>query len=215
MSEKESCCVTPVANESMAQYWDANYSANDTQNWIETDQPSIMKWIDGLDLARDAKIFCAGVGDANIVDHLLEAGFTNIIANDISRLALDKLSNRVKSESVTLLHDDLIEPSLLHDHHGTIDLYIDRATLHFFTKCSQKDHYFSQLSNLLTPSGFAMIGVFSKNNKPKCCGLDLQLWSMQSLKNRLAGYKFISEDELSFKELNGNVRNYIYLLAKK
>ncbi|MBT8232304.1 MAG: class I SAM-dependent methyltransferase [Saprospiraceae bacterium] len=215
MQEKDSCCITDDGSREKKEYWDANFEKNETPNWIETEAPWIMTWINDIDLSKEATIFCAGVGNANIVEHLLQNGYKNIIANDISQVALDTLSSRVNNNSVTYLQDDLISPKKIQDYKGKIDLYIDRATLHFFTKCAEKDHYFSQMQDLLKTGGHTVIGVFSKDNKPKCCGLDLQLWSIQSLHNRMPDYNHTNSTEFAYKELNGNIRNYIYLLAQK
>ncbi|MEE9438255.1 MAG: methyltransferase domain-containing protein [Saprospiraceae bacterium] len=212
---EKKCCIVPDKNDSKKDYWNKNYESKDTQNWIETSEPSIMAWIHQLNLDKNAIIFCAGVGDSNIVKALLDKGFNNIIANDISNIALDKLKKDLNSDKVTYLQDDLINPIMINKYFDKVDLYIDRATLHFFTTCPDKDHYFAQLTNLLKKGGHSILGVFSKDNNPKCCGLDLQLWSIQSLKNRLDTYKHLGEFDQEFKEINGNIRNYIYLLSKK
>jgi SAM-dependent methyltransferase len=214
MSE-ETCCVQKGAEASFKDYWNENFLKLSTPNWIETEEPFIMEWVRKLDLPKTAQIFCAGVGDANIVQYLLEEGFKNIIANDISNIALDKLASNLNSDAVTYLQDDLINPKEIDAFHGKIDLYIDRATLHFFTTCDAKAHYFQQIDDLLKSDGYSVLGVFDKNNKAKCCGLDLQLWSLDSLRNRLSAYYFIEEDHFPFEEINGNIRNYIYLLAQK
>lgn len=215
MSKNESCCITKDEGASLQDYWDANYKKNDNPNWVELQSPWVMPWIESLNLEKDAAIFCAGVGNANIVESLLKQGFTNIIANDISQVVLDKLSNKLGNKNVTYLKDDLIHPSIINNYNGKIDLYIDRATLHFFTKCPEKDHYFQQMRSLLKPNGHSIIGVFSKENAPKCCGLNLQLWSIDSLKNRLTLYNHLDESNVAFEERNGNIRNYIYLLSQK
>ncbi len=214
MNEKTTCCLNPEDAETMAAYWNETFRVNEVQNWAEQ-SPAIGHWINSLSISKDARIFLAGVGDAVLVDFLVDEGFTRIIANDISEEALDRVSRRVQSPHVTYLHDDLINPQKLHELHGSIDLYIDRATLHFFTKCAEKDHYFNQLDLMLTTGGISMIGVFNKNNKAKCCGLDLQLWSLESLKNRLGDYQHLDEFTREFIEQNKNKRNYIYLMSQK
>jgi SAM-dependent methyltransferase len=215
MDTSDSCCIVDNVEASRKKYWDANFQEIETPNWIETEEPWIMPWIDRANLPSDAVIFCAGVGDSNIVEALVNRGFKNIIANDISEVALQKIKERHPEETITYLEDDLINPSKLQAYFGKIDLYIDRATLHFFTACPEKDHYFEQMKNLLKPGGYTMLGVFSKENVAKCCGLDLQLWSMQSLQNRLADYSHMDAQEVSFTEINGNIRNYIYQFSQK
>ena len=215
MSEVDSCCIVNTEGTSRKDYWDANFQDVKSPNWVETKEPWIMPWIDKLDLPLDATIFCAGVGDSNIVETLVARGYNNIIANDISEVALDKIKVKHSDKGIMFVADDLINPTEIQNFHGQIDLYIDRATLHFFTTCPEKDHYFKQMNDLLKPDGFSMLGVFSKDNVAKCCGLDLQLWSITSLHNRMPEYTHKASTEIPFTERNGNVRNYIYQLSQK
>ena len=195
-------------------HWDKAYENTKTKNWTERAQPAIHKWLTELQLNKNATILCAGAGDSFIIDYLLDQGFTNIVANDISGSALDLLKTRIDSTCVTYVKDDLVNPTILQQYHGTVDLYIDRATLHFFTTCRDKDFYFDHIKKLLSPEGIAMIGVFSQYNNPKCSGLDLQLWSMDSLKNRFNKFVILDEFQQAYVEINDNIRNYIYLMVQ-
>lgn len=214
MENVDSCCVAKNGEVSQKDFWNANFRRTNTPIWTETKDPWIMPWIEEATLANDAVIFCAGVGDSNLVEALVKRGFKNIIANDISSVALQKLKTKLPKKGITFLEDDLMNPSKLNDYQGKIDLYIDRATLHFFTACPEKDHYFEQMKNLLKLEGYAILGVFSKENVAKCCGLDLQLWTSQSLQNRMPEYTHLKEAEVAFQEMNGNTRNYIYQFSQ-
>lgn len=211
----ESCCMTMNNEGDIRKYWDDTFHSNEIHNWSEKSTPSMARWIDSSVFSKDAVIFCAGVGDSLLVDYLLGLGYTNIIANDISKVALERVKNRIGDTAVQFVPDDLMNPSDIHKYHGTVDLYIDRATLHFFTTCKEKDFYFAQKMELLKQGGKSILGVFSKDNEPKCCGLDLQLWSMESLKNRMPQYDFIEEYSEVFVENNDRKRNYIYLFSEK
>ncbi|GLR17689.1 class I SAM-dependent methyltransferase [Portibacter lacus] len=215
MEVKDSCCIVSSSETTSKDYWDANFNKLETPNWIERNTPWIMPWIDLINLPKDAKIFCAGVGDSNLVESLLTKGFYNIVANDISEVALNKLRIKHAGSEVIFLQDDLINPSKIQSLHGEIDLYIDRATLHFFTTCKEKEAYFSQMEKLLKLDGYSILGVFNKDNVAKCCGLELQLWSRDSLQNRMPTYDHLKAAEVAFTEINGNVRNYIYQLSQK
>ena len=215
MKETKEACDIMANSKDMAAHWDLNYTQHSNQNWTEWSNPAIERWLSDLQLSKNALFFLAGVGDAHVVEYLIGLGYENIIANDISSQALSNLSRRVNSPAVRYLNDDLIQPKYIHDFHGHIDVYIDRATLHFFTTCAEKDFYFNQLHELLKPGGYSMIGVFNKNNVPRCCGLDLQLWSAESLKNRLSNYEHKGEFSQAFRERNGRIRNYIYLMSQK
>lgn len=212
--DKEACCAVPK-HGNMTDYWNEVFSSKEVQNWTEEGEPKVMKWVRALNLDKDAAIFCAGVGDSPLIDFLLADGFTNIIANDVSEIALRKIKKRIGTHpGISFMRDDLMNPHSINALYGKVDLYIDRATLHFFTTCKEKDFYFNQLNKLLASRGRVILGVFSKNNEPTCCGLSLQLWSLESLKNRLVGFEFLAEDTEDFKEQNGKIREYIYLNAR-
>lgn len=211
---EETCCAVPI-DGNMTDYWNEVFSSKEVQNWAEQGEPKMMKWVRALNLNKGATIFCAGVGDSPLIDFLLAEGFTNIIANDVSEIALGKIKKRIGTyPGVSFMRDDLMNPDSINALYGKVDLYIDRATLHFFTTCKDKDFYFNQVNKLLAPDGKVILGVFSKNNEPTCCGLSLQLWSLESLKNRLAGFEFLAEDTEDFREQNGKIREYIYLNAR-
>ena len=80
-------------------------------------------------------------GKTTLVDELLKKGYENIIANDLSSTALDKLKSRLgedESNKVRWIVDDLTKPAVLNNLEP-IDLWHDRAVLHFFTKKEEQD----------------------------------------------------------------------------
>ena len=173
-------------------------------------------WLERILTKKRMNIFCAGAGDSFLVDKLLSLGQEHIIANDISAIALEKIKQRVTNpEKIMFYKEDLLSPKIKQNFEDKLDVWIDRATLHFFTSCSDKDTYFDNLHRCLKQGGMVIIGVFSKNNVPKCCGLDLQLWSLDSLANRLSGFTVLDSFAHNFKEQNGKMREFIYLLAQK
>ena len=74
--------------------------------------------------------------------------YTNIIANDLSEKALTTLKNRLgeQASKVTFIADDLMHPKKLNKL-SNIDLWNDRAVLHFFLKEEEKIAYFNLLIN--------------------------------------------------------------------
>jgi uncharacterized UPF0146 family protein len=196
-------------------HWDKVYQKRDVQNWSELDQPRILNLIKTLNLRDDAVIFLAGVGDSSIVYHLSELGFRNIIANDISQSALDLLARKYDMNTVTFVKDDLTNPKMLDNYYQKIDLYIDRATLHFFKKEQEIQEYFGLISSMVKKGGHCIISVFDETNKPKCSGLDLKLWSLNDLEERIPDFKTEFSFSEFFRELNGNKRKYIHLLSNK
>jgi SAM-dependent methyltransferase len=195
-------------------YWENVFETKDVQNWHEEKHQETLELLNQSGTGTDRRILCVGAGDSTLVDYLVAKGQQNVIVNDISMAALNKTRQRVGSKPIYLV-EDLMEPRLLFAFENQVDVWIDRATLHFFTTCRDKGRYFSLLNQLVKPGGHAIISVFSKNNDPKCCGLDLQLWSEQSLINRLPNFKLKQSHIQIFKEKNGRQREYIHVLFQK
>lgn len=196
-------------------HWNNKYETTTRPNWIETGEPSILAHVKTLISDKSAHILVGGVGDSNIVSYLLDAGYTNITVVDISQVALDRLAQKVDNDNVQYIQDNLIAPERLMALYAQVDVYIDRAVLHFFTKEEDRNFYFEQLEKLIRKDGHAMIGVFDESNRAKCCGLDLHLYSEETLSDYMNGFDPVSSFQEAFVEINGNVRNYLYWIGKK
>ena len=80
-----------------------------------------------------------GAGSTTLIDTLLVNGYSNLIVNDISSYALNNIKKRLgeSQKNVTFIVDDLINPATLKSL-PKIDVWNDRAVLHFFTKKRSK-----------------------------------------------------------------------------
>lgn len=199
----------------LVDHWNNKYLRTETPNWIETQEPSILQYVRSHVKDYSAHILVGGVGDSNIVEYLLKTGYHNITVVDISQVALDRLAAKLKTDKVTYIQDNLVASQHIGRLKGSVDLYIDRAVLHFFTTAEEQVIYFTQLSDLISTGGFVMIGVFNTDNRAKCCGLDLQLYSEETLTTNLKDFDLLHCYTEVFEELNGNVRNYLYWIGKK
>ena len=105
-------------NNAMKEHWNKVYSSNDTTKlgWYEeTPAPSI-KLLSKCNISKDAAILDVGAGATTLIDYLVNNGYTNITAADISEEAIEKLKGRLgkeKSALVKWIVDDLTGPSTL------------------------------------------------------------------------------------------------------
>lgn len=200
-------------------HWNKAYNKDDNQlGWFEEHPAQTMQLIESCMLDKDARILNVGVGTTTLIDSLLNEGFNNLIANDLSDLALQKLKKRIlKSHNYNLncLVDDLTNTSELHLLNN-IDLWIDRAVLHFFLKDEEQNAYFNLINNIITKGGFVLIAVFALDGAEKCCGLDIKRYNVEMLQNGL-GEKFhlIKSFNHTFINPFGGERPYVYTLFQK
>ncbi|TXE17853.1 class I SAM-dependent methyltransferase [Psychroserpens burtonensis] len=200
-------------------HWDTAYNKADNQlGWFEEDPTQTLNLIAKTNLAKDATLLNVGVGTTTLIDILLDNGYTNLIANDLSELALQKLKDRVKKShnyNLNCIPDDLINPSEL-QHLKNVDLWIDRAVLHFFLKEDQQNAYFNLIKKIVAKNGFVLIAVFALNGAEKCCGLDLKRYNVEMLQQQLGNaFKLIDNFNYTFINPFGSERPYIYTLFQK
>jgi len=203
----------------LKEHWDAAYNVEDEQlGWFEANPMQTMELVIACDLQKDATILNAGAGTTTLIDTLLEEGYTNIIANDLSDLALDKLKQRIKKShnyNLTCIKDDLTNPQKINKLQN-IDLWIDRAVLHFFLTETEQNAYFNLIQKIVSKNGYVIIAVFSLEGAQKCCGLDLKRYNLEMLQNNLGThFKLIKSFNHTFINPFGGERPYIYTLFQR
>lgn len=218
MTTKESDCKNP-APVNLKKHWDSAYTKNDTSElgWYESSAQKTIHLINKTGVSKQASILNVGVGSSVIIDELLEQGYTNLVANDLSEEALTKVKSRVstKANEVVFVADDLLSPTKLNKLKD-IEIWNDRAVLHFFLKEEEQTAYFNLLKSVVKHNGFVIIAVFSLDGAKKCCGLPLQLYDEKMLQEKLGkDFKLIDNFKHTFVNPKGGERPYIYTLFQR
>lgn len=205
--------------ENLKQHWNVAYETKDTTSvgWYEAKPIPSLDLIEESGVGRDARILDAGAGSSLLIDELLCMGYENIVAADISEVALIKAKDRLgeKARTVEWIVDDLTDPKELINIEP-VDLWHDRAVLHFFTKENNRQSYLSLLKKLIKPGGHIVIGTFSLQGAQKCNGLDVKRYSAQMLAEFLGDeFIMISSFDHTFINPAGHERPYIYTLFNR
>ncbi len=110
-----------------------------------------------------------GGGPSTLVDGLLDSGFENISVLDLSNSAISHAKSRLgtRSEQVSWVREDV---TTFHADEQ-IDLWHDRAVLHFLTKKRDRELYARALSESLAPEGHVIIATFALDGPKRCSGL--------------------------------------------
>ena len=198
------------------QHWNAVFSAkrDPELDWYERDAAQTLKFLDLIPESRTATIFLSGAGTSALVDELVSRG-SRLILNDISDEALKKLKKRIGHyrDGVTWLPHDISKP--IPDGLPQVDIWIDRAVLHFLLDDAEIEGYFRNLRSLLRQGGFALLAEFSTTGAPKCAGLDLHRYSVEELTTRLGeGFDLIKHEDYTFINPFGDPRPYVYALYR-
>lgn len=213
----ESDNIDNKENINLRKHWDNTYTNNSEEKlgWYETDLSPTLKLISKTGLNTSARIINVGSGSTTLIDELLKLGYTNLIATDLSKIALKNLENRLATKNVEYIVDDLIKPTRLKDI-AAVDLWIDRAVLHFFTKMEEQNAYFNLLNRKVKSKGFVLIAEFNLNGANKCSGLPVYRYSKEMLTKRLKdNFDLIESFDYNYIMPSGTKRPYIYTLFRK
>ncbi len=168
-------------------HWQQVYGTKspDEVSWTQKRPNTSLEFIESFRLDKDAKIIDVGGGDSNLVDFLLDLGYSDITVLDISAKALEKAQNRLgeRAGKVKWVVSDVVE----YHPTETFDLWHDRAAFHFLTDPEQIDTYLKLVDQYV--SKYLVLGTFSEAGPTKCSGLEIQQYSEKSMTD-LFGKKF-------------------------
>lgn len=199
------------------EHWDTIFKNTSHENlgWYEQEFSQSLKYINLIPNLNDKVIFIPGAGTTKLVDELLNKA-KKLILNDISAEAISILKNRFKNtkQNIEYLISDISEN--ISSDIDTVDLWIDRAVLHFLTDESQISGYFKNLRNNINIGGHVLFAEFSDDGAEKCAGLDLHRYSLRELKDRCSdNFELVSHHYYTFINPGGEDRPYIYGLFKR
>ncbi len=201
-------------------HWNNVYSKSEINKlgWYEESPKPSLDLVKKCKLNKDAVILDVGSGATTLIKKLLEQGYNNIIATDISAVALEKAKEKLKAEKAKLVKwivDDITDPEYLTEP-GIIDLWHDRTVLHFLTEENQKDGYLSTLKGLVKVGGFVIIAVFSLEGAKKCSGLDVVNYDHTMILEFLGNeFDLLEHFPYLYIQPSGGERPYQYTLFKR
>lgn len=167
-------------------HWENVYETKTPEqvSWTQLVPTTSLRLIQETGIAKDASIIDVGGGDSNLVDYLLEAGYTNITVLDISEKALERAKIRLgeKASQVTWIVSDIntFNPK------QTYEIWHDRAVFHFVTNEEAIQNYVDRVENHV--GGYFIVGTFSENGPLKCSGLEIKQYNETSFQQLFGAY---------------------------
>lgn len=201
---------------SPSEHWNKIFStkADSELGWYEDDVMQTLKYLAQIPLGDSKRVFLPGAGTSKLVDELLSRGH-ELVLNDVSEEALNKLRHRVgTSEKLTFLRHDISKT--LPEGISQVDVWIDRAVLHFLLEEEDIETYFSNLKSAIRLGGYALLVEFSLAGAPKCAGLELHRYRVEEMSRRM-GPEFVLVEHEDYTYINpaGDPRPYLYALFKR
>jgi len=198
------------------QHWE-NVFATKQQNEVSWYQPvpkSSIEFIQSNKISKQANIIDVGSGDSYFIDYLIEHGYENIYALDISENALLRLKNRLgeKANNVKWIVSDVLD----FKSDVKFDYWHDRAAFHFLSETTDVDKYISITKDYISPHGKMMVATFSDSGPLKCSGLNIKQYSKSDLEKQFSKVfnKIECLEEVHLTPFNIH-QNFTYCLFEK
>jgi len=146
---------------------------------------------------------------SRLPDALLEDGFTNITVLDISATALSKTRARLgdKARSVRFIVADIA--AWIPDF--TVDLWHDRAVLHFLTRPQDRAAYADALRRAVRAGGFVLISGFAPSGPERCSGLPVLRADRDMIAGLLGpGFQILDAFEEDHRTPSGAQQRFVF-----
>ncbi|QRM31610.1 class I SAM-dependent methyltransferase [Microvirga sp. VF16] len=154
-----------------SEHWDKVFTTKveNEVSWFQPRPETSLRLIHACNLRKDACILDVGAGVSHLPDVLLAEGLNNVVLLDVSAAALERLKVRLGGDgrSVRFIVADITtwEPDLV------VDLWHDRAVLHFLTESGDRAAYAEALRHSVKMGGFVIISGFALGGPERCSGL--------------------------------------------
>jgi len=204
----------------MKEHWNEIYAALDVDEltWYEESPEPSIRLLSKCHINKDESILDIGAGASTFIDYLIDQGFSNIIAADISEIALNKLKERLGVEKASLVKwivDDITQPIHIQNLRDIV-VWHDTAVLHFLLEEKQQRMYSTILKKVMRKGGYVIIAAFSLEGATRCSGLSVERYD-QNILARFLGKDFSLLEYFNYTHYmpSGEPRPYIYTLFQK
>ena len=201
-------------------HWDDVYSKSELNKlgWYEENPKPSLDLIRSCNLPKNAAILDVGSGATTLIQNLITESYSNIVATDISQVALDRAKNLLDSDeaqNVRWIVDDITNPKNI-TRLDDIDLWHDRTVLHFLLEEKEQRGYLETLKSLVRKGGFVIIAVFSLEGAKKCSGLDVKNHDHKMIEEYLGeDFKLLKHFPYLYQMPSGDIRPYVYTLLQR
>lgn len=197
------------------EHWDAAYALGETtRSWYQDQARLSLAMVERCGVTPSSSVIDVGAGASVFVDDLLDHGFTDLTALDISAAALTVASARLgaAASTVTWVAADL----LTWTPRRTFDVWHDRAVLHFLTEGHDRDRYRVALDAATHPGSVVVIAAFAPDGPQTCSGLPVRRYDVDDIAALLeTGWSLVAEDREEHTTPSGGVQPFTWAAFRR
>lgn len=198
-------------------HWETVYATKPTTelSWYQKQAALSLRLIQNAAQTRADPIIDVGSGASTLIDGLIDQGYNNLSALDISGSAQAAAQARLgpRAQALTWIQANVLQATLPPSHYA---IWHDRAVFHFLTTPEERKAYVQQIHSALKPGGTAIIATFAENGPTKCSGLPVIRYSAEQLHAELGPlFALIQQEREEHPTPGGNTQKFIYCVFQK
>ena len=198
-------------------HWESVYTRKQPEgvSWFQPHLNLSLQLLERAGLNRNTRIIDIGAGASTLVDDLLARGVQGVTVVDISAAALEVTRDRLGA-SANRVRWIVSDVTALDLPPSSIDIWHDRATLHFLTDPKDASAYVQVASRVVTPGGHAVIGGFASDGPEQCSLLPVVRRDPEQIAELFAEhFALVEARRESHTTPGGSVQSFAYALLRK
>lgn len=205
----------PEDHDARQKYWEDVHDGKDVDgvSWWQSVPELSLGLVDATDVGKDQPVIDVGAGWSTLVDHLVERGYTDLTAIDLSSTALQTVRDRLPPEGdgVVLEVADVLD----YDPGRRFALWHDRAVFHFLTEPDERDDYRASLARCLAPGGWVVVATFGPDGPTTCSGLPIVRYSHEELAAEFPDYELVDTAGEDHRTPWGTAQQFTAVLLRR
>ena len=165
----------------LRRHWQSVYQARDEvqTSWFRPHLDESLRLIGDLGLPVHLPVIDVGAGRSTLAADLLQAGFSDVTALDLSEAALAHSGARIGDDPrMHWIVGDVLNAVLPAQH---FQLWHDRAVFHFLTDADDRRRYVDAVAHCLRQDGVLMLATFAADGPARCSGLETRRYDAAAL----------------------------------
>ena len=205
----------PAAAEDRATFWEQAHTGKDVDavSWWQSVPELSLDLVDRTGITRDEGVIDVGAGWSTLTDHLVERGFSDVSAVDLSRTALDTIRERIGESGADVVLE--VADVLDLDMGRTYAVWHDRAVFHFLTEEDERDDYRASLERHVLPGGWAVVATFGPDGPTTCSGLPIVRYDHAGLAAEVPGFDLVDTSGDDHETPWGTVQQFTAVLLRR
>ena len=173
-------------------FWEGVHRGHDVDevSWWQSAPGLSLGLVEQAAVPLDAGIIDVGAGSSTLIDHLLERGYRDLTAVDLSATALMAVRERLGPGGVAVVLE--VADVLDMDRGRRYRLWHDRAVFHFLIDEGERDDYRRSIATNLCPGGWVVVATFGPDGPTTCSGLPIVRYSHDELAAEFPGFDLVA-----------------------